>query len=530
MQTDRKRVGGITSCSLRCLLALLGTASVCVSCGGQATGIDEASSGANTILITLDTTRPDYMGCYGFGGDFTPNMDGLARAGVRFGLALSSSSVTPVAHASILTGQFPYSHGVRVMSAGSGYRLPNSTPYLATELKRAGYYTAAVHSAFPVSSHFGFERDFDSFQSCEGSIKSDERKGFDTWDALVSQRRSDETINLALDLLPELPEPFFLWIHLWDPHDNKLMPPQSFMDPFESYDFESLGSVAKLYAIEMMYMDAQLGRLFSAVEAFEFERNFLWALTADHGQGLVDGMRDHQWSNHRLVYQEQIQVPLILQVPGVAAGGIINELVRTVDLAPTLLDYLGVAKRDLELGANGKPGVLDAMDGRSLRELIEGHSTSKRVAYADQINGYDRNASMVAKRPKAAFLHCLVDGDWKLIYRPHSPGASELFHLAEDPDELDNLFLDQAEISKRLLEDLAGREPWVLEPFKGEEVDEGLNDVLGQLGYTEGELDSSDWHWTCPQHSSTQWANAQKCAECGGNPIPLALGTVLSFD
>ena len=142
------------------VLAALGLA-LSTACSDGATGPP------NILLITLDTTRPDYLSTYGYEGGKTPNFDGLAAVGVRFDMAISASAVTPVSHASILTGREPYNHGLRILSADGGFRLPDSVPTLTSVLAREGYATAAVHSAFPVSAHFGFDRDFDVFESFE---------------------------------------------------------------------------------------------------------------------------------------------------------------------------------------------------------------------------------------------------------------------------------------------------------------------------------------------------------------------------
>jgi arylsulfatase A-like enzyme len=450
------------------LLALVLTA-----CGG-------AGERPNILLVTLDTTRADYLSCYGSVKARTPHMDALAAGGVRFADALSASAVTPVSHATILTGRYPYGHGLRVLHAASGYRLPERVPTLATILREEGWRTGAVHSAFPVSGTFGFQRDFDVFESFDGELAVGDG-GPSRWSVSELQRRSDESVDRALRFVQGGPAPFFLWLHLWDPHDSLLLPPDPYLARVRK-DPNGVHHPEELYAAELEYMDAQLGRLLDALP-----ENTLVVLTSDHGEGLFDGLERHGWFNHRLLYQEQVHVPLIVRVPGDSGGRVVDDLVRTADIAPTVLDYAGVAgPRDL--------------DGRSLRPLIEGGADAPRTAYGDQINGYDYNAGMVLRRPEAAFLFMVVDGDWKLIYRPHMPEASELYHRGRDPGEVTNVVAREPAIARRLLEDLAAREPWVLEAFPPAAGESGLDvgQALASLGYAGGEAHAGGdltWEW-----------------------------------
>jgi arylsulfatase A-like enzyme len=192
-------------------------------------------------------------------------------------------------------------------------------------------------------------------------------------------------------------------------------------------------------------------------------------------------------------------------------GTVVEEIVRTADIVPTLLDYL-------DLPASG------SFDGRSLRALIEGTPDEPRVAYADQINGYDRNAHMLSKRPDAAFLYVVNDGEWKLIYRPHDPESSELFRVGTDPGELRNLYHTRPGPRRRLLADLAQREPWVTAPFPPPldgTSGRDLSEALAALGYTASVISDTTWSWTCPEHSSWRSSDPVPCAECDAPPVPV---------
>ncbi|MFT4537945.1 MAG: arylsulfatase A-like enzyme [Planctomycetota bacterium] len=478
---------------------------VAASCGGS------GPERPNVLLITMDTTRPDYLGTYGQRQTSTPALDNLAAEGTRFDHAMSASAVTPVSHATILTGEFPYTHGLRVLSAKGGFSLPREHASVASTLKEEGYRTGAVHSAFPVSRFFGFEHGFDTFKDMNGSME-DRPNNTTGWDTHGLQRRSDQTTDLALEFLEDGDEPFFLWIHYWDPHDPILRPPIEWMPQGEPRnDTERLTWGDKVYAAEVRYMDSQIGRLFEGMKTLGMYEDTTIVVTSDHGEGLSDGDRDHQWRSHRMVYEEQIHVPLIVRTPGPSGRQekAVPELVRTADIVPTILDYSGVSSpREL--------------DGRSLRALLEGNPDELRIGYADQINGYDTNAKMVVRRPDAKFLFCVADGRWKLTYRPHDPVKSELFDLQTDPAELDNLLPKGTHTEKvhELMFELAKRNPWVLQPFPDEGANtEGMGASLENLGYAEGSVSDIDWSWVCPRHPETLRPERDRCPECEGIPV-----------
>lgn len=496
-------------------LALLAGTSALGACGGSG-----ELERPNVILITLDTVRADFLSCYGSTSGATPAVDRLAAAGTVFEDAASSSGLTPASHATILTGKFQYNHGLRVLAAGSGFKLDPDHETLTTAFKAAGYRTAAIHSAFPVSAFFGFDEGFDEFESFDATLK---KKKDDTkvgWDVRSYQRRSDETTRMAVEWLAEASagdEPFFLWLHYWDPHDPVKMPDPADVERLR-YDpgTGELQDEATLnYAVEVRYQDGNLETLFAALDDAGLADETLVALTADHGQGLADGMRKHRWAMHRMLYREQTHVPFILRGPGVPAGRRIADQVRTADMAPTLLDYAG-------LGAFNEP-----IDGTSLRPWIEGEQQGDLTAYGEQINGYDHNAGMRKFRPDAAFLYMVSDGDWKLIYKPHMPGTSELFHVGVDPLEERNVIADHPDIVVELLADLAERNPWVTAPFPIEGASDSAigADALESLGYSAADVEGSgDWWWTCPAHADQRAERRGRCEVDGCGRITISMG------
>jgi arylsulfatase A-like enzyme len=471
----------------------------------------------NVVLVTLDTTRADFLSCYGAAQGATPNLDALARGGTRFDLAIATAALTPVSHASILTGLDNQDHGLRVLAAPSGYRLRADAPTLATVLKAEGYATAAYHSAFPVSAHFGLERGFDVFESFELAGEGADPA---SWDVDALQRRSDETTDLALEFIASAREPYFLWLHYWDPHDALRLPPAQALPPDLPQRDGKLLASRELYAAEVRYLDQQIGRLLAGVDAGRSADDSLVIVVSDHGEGLGD----HGWQFHRILYQEQIRVPLIVRAPNPRGARIqraVPDVVSTVDLYATVLDYLGLER--------APPPA-----SRSLRALIEGRGAPPRIAFADSIAGYDlalggAGRRMVDSRPLDDFLYCALDAEWKLIYRPAHPQESELFHIASDPRErIDRFDAEPAQV-ERLLAALAQARPWVTRPFESGAADpeaDAARGALAALGYAGGEPDALfatvEWDWICPRHAEELSRAPAPCGRCQGPRVPVA--------
>jgi len=425
----------------------------------------------NVVLVTLDTTRADRLGCYGHTIRTSPNLDALAGEGVRFETALAQASLTPVSHASIMTGLLPPNHGVRVMYARSGYRLSATIPTLATVLQQRGWQTGAFLSAFSVSEfyglHHGFDRWDNGIRDDVVEVMTERASGEWSFDIAANQRRSDQTTDLALDWLGEARAPFYLWLHLWDPHDRKRLPPAELLNEFRTAEGASANERKRaVYDAEIFYVAQQIGRLFDRLKTLGHWEETLVVVVADHGQGLGD--HDH-WA-HRLLYEEHIRVPLIVRVPGGPRQTVVTQPVSTTDIYPTVLGAL-----DIELPRS--------VNGRDLDGLMLGEPQGRRTIYAEALNGYDLSAStMLRKRPQDDLLYSLTDGAWKLIYRPNAPDTSELYHLEQDPGEAHNLFGQGGEQERRLVDALIEMDPFVDGPF-GDATDEDVLERLRSLGY-----------------------------------------------
>jgi arylsulfatase A-like enzyme/tetratricopeptide (TPR) repeat protein len=272
----------------------------------------------NVILITVDTLRTDRLSAYGSRDVSTPQIDALAREGVLFTNAASTVPSTLPAHVSILTGTYPPDHGVR---ENVGYVLDGRAPTLATLLGTRGWATAAFVSAYVLDAQSGtgrgFDRYFDDFDL--GRQKS--------VDISTVRRTGDKTVAEAVRWLDARPadRPFFLWLHLYDPHDPYRPPePYRTAHPGRPYD----GTVA--------FTDAVIGSFRHALEERGLLDRSLLVFTADHGEGLGDhGEMFHGY----FVYDTTIHVPLIIRTPSrTLAGRVVTDAVSHVDLLPTVLE------------------------------------------------------------------------------------------------------------------------------------------------------------------------------------------------
>jgi arylsulfatase A-like enzyme len=331
------------------------------------------------VLVTIDTWRSDAIGASGSGKVATPNLDALAASGLYAPRAWASATITAPSHASILTGIEPYRHQVR---NNQGYRLPEGTPTIASELRRAGYETAAFVSAHPLRHGSGFDAGFDTF--------SDQVAPGNPLSVLPRSRPGAETIEAAWLWVHSAPARFFLWVHLFEPHDP-YEPPASYRDRYR----------AQPYYGEVAYVDELIGRLRAAIP------NALWVVCGDHGEALGD----HGEMTHGLfVYDATARVPLIVSSPGRIVPRRL-EHARLIDVLPTVLTAAGVP-------------VPSGIDGRS---LLGSSDQEARLAYVETMYAHlDFGAAPV---------RALSDGRIKVIDVPER----EAYDLVADPEERHNL-------------------------------------------------------------------------------------------
>ena len=399
---------------------------------------------SNVLIITLDTTRADRLSCYGYPTQTSKNLDRLAQQGTLFTRAVAQAAVTPVSHASVFTGLNPYTHGLRVLHGLRENRLPESHVTLAEVLASVGYQTAAFVSAFPVAERFGLDQGFEKF---DAAFLHDPPQKLVSRHGIVNvgrnQRRADETTDLALAWLAQTEQPFFLWLHYFDPHDAQLVPPDEYMADHPIPAGRPEDRLRGLYDVEISFMDMHIARVLDQLEQSGRSENTLIVVVADHGEGLGD----HQWWTHGILYQEQIHVPLILAGPSIPAGKRCDFIVRTIDIMPTVLELAGV-----------RPSQQPTMEGKSLVPLLTGSTADPGyLAYADSINMLTYISAVGTTHHKNDMLFAITDGTWKYIHHALRPLESELYNLKDDPRELNNLREAQPEQAERLLAELRRR-------------------------------------------------------------------------
>ena len=226
-----------------------------------------------------------------------------------------------------------------------------------------------------------------------------------------------------------------------------------------------------MYDAEIFFVDSQFGRVIEELKKLNLYDNTIIIVIGDHGEGLGD----HDWWTHRLLYQEDIRVPLLIHVPQGPRNKTISRLVRNIDIYPTIMDMIGV---ESPLG----------VDGRSLMPIINGKADKPRVAYSDALNIYDHNSLFDCRRPKDALIYSVIDYPWKLIYHDAYPDEHELYNLDNDPHELTNLYDSKYEREiQHLIKTLMNYNSLQKTPFHSvEEIDPEVVERLQSLGYAGG--------------------------------------------
>src|SRR5438132_5316898 len=397
---DRRRVSAA--------LALVVIAAV-VACRESSATIQadlRAIPNQNVLLITIDTLRADALGSYG-GPAATPALDRLAAEGVRFDFAHAHAVLTLPSHASILTGQYPFQHGVR---DNSGYRLAPNARTIATLLKDAGYDTAAFVGAFPVHSRFGLHQGFDVYDDRFGETRA-------PTEFVMPERPATEVVQLARAWISlrgsrspatgnqQPVRPWFMWVHVFDPHAPYRPPP-----PVDTQ------YARRPYYGEVAATDAALAPLLDDVRGAS--RPALVIVTGDHGEALGD----HGEESHGLfAYESTLRIPLIIaelastsSSRDTPTGELSHVAARHVDLLPTML-------------GGGGPMVPADVPGRALMSAGERRSNAPRTWYFEAMAG-------MLNRGWAPLSGVIVERG-KCIDLP----IAERYDLAADPDEKRNL-------------------------------------------------------------------------------------------
>lgn len=363
--------------------------------------------GLSVLLVTIDTLRADALGSYGKADAGTPTLDRLAAGGVRFERCHAQNVVTLPSHANILSGRYPFDHGVR---DNAGFRFPSGTATLATVLKARGYRTGAFVSAFPLDSRFGLDHGFDVYDDRFGDRGS--HTAF-----RMEERPGSETVAAAMRWLgAQGPSPTFCWVHVYEPH-FPYVPPEPFASRYRDDPYQG----------EVATADAILEPLLEPILDAGREGRTLVVMTADHGEA----RGEHGEMTHGIfAYEGTLRVPLVLYQPSLLKPRTVASTVRHVDLLPTVLDALGVAP------PAGLPG-------RSLLALAEGDE-------GDAADSYFESLSASVNRGWAP-LQGVVRQGYKFIDLP----LPELYDLSRDPKEETNLAASRADLMEAMRQELS---------------------------------------------------------------------------
>jgi len=395
------------------------------------------------LLITLDTTRADHLEPYGAENVETPALSALAEQGIVFEHAVATAPVTGPAHASLLTGLHPRRHGVR---QNLTHYLPEDVPTLAEWLSVAGYRSAAFVSAVVLEGRYGFDQGFEVY---DDDLRSEVTRGITP---TLTERPAAATADRALAWLDALGDnqPYFLWVHFFDPH-LPYSPPSPWAEKYRDRPYDG----------EIAYMDSQVGRLLQHPKAAA--DNVVVMAIGDHGEGLGE---HGEMAHGLLVYESTIRVPWILKLPGGPAGVRIAAPVSQVDLVPTIVEMVTV---DSDTGFEG-------LEGRSLLPLLRGKDwEAERLLFAEAespffIYGWAR-------------LRSVRQGGLKYIDAP----VAELYDLEHDPGENSNLAAGHEGDVRRLAVEIDGWSASEHDFGGAAAVDAETAEMLRALGYSAGD-------------------------------------------
>jgi len=358
----------------------------------------------NVVLISLDTVRPDHLGCYGYESRTSPNLDSYVRRSVLFKNAYAQAPWTLPSHMSLFTSMLPSHNRVEDINE----TLADDIPTLAQLLRAHGYNTAALVNNGQMRAHWGFG------------------KGFELWREYEVDTPAGTCENLTAEALRWLTarpqEPFFLFLHYFDPHDP-YDPPEPYLKAFGSSvwgmdartilfdhrfpgrdikDQRLLKEIVGAYDGEIAWLDHELGKLLGALP-----QNTLTVIFSDHGEAF----EEHGWTTHGAsLYEEEVRAALLIGRPG-SGGRTVEAPVMLLDVAPTILGLCGIEP----------PGHYQ---GHDLRPLMEGRTLADRPILAE------------TKRVlEGRVLKMCITPPWKLVYSLLE-GRAELYRLPDEQTDL----------------------------------------------------------------------------------------------
>ncbi len=404
----------------------------------------------NVILLTLDTLRADFVGAYKKGKADTPNMDRIAAEGVLFENCIAQTPLTLPSHTSILSGTYPLYHQVR---DNGGFLVPESLEFVSEVLQKQGFTTAAFIASYVLHSKWGFNQGFNKYSDDFDLTK------YKKISLGNVQKRADEVLGDARKWLGENKhKKFFTWIHLYDPH-TPYDPPSPFKEKFSNQPYRG----------EVEYLDYELGLFFDWLKKEDIYDNSLIIMMADHGESLGEHDED---SHGFFIYKPTVWIPLIIHAPFKFPRQKINNIVESIDVAPTILEALGIPA----------PG---SFQGQSLMNLMFGDKEARKdVAYTET---YYPRMHYGWSELKALYFN----KNWKYILAP----KQELYDLREDADEKENLALKESVQARkartRLQEFITDKSQNARKVGEALKLDKEDLQKLAALGYFTNAVDTS---------------------------------------
>jgi len=390
----------------------------------------------NLLLVTIDTLRADHLGVYGYERPTSPHLDEFAKDAVVFDAAHSSSSWTLPGIATLMTGLYTSTHGCW---NGRSY-LPALIPTLAEQLTGEGFDTGAVVSHVFLDPRYGLHQGFGMYD--DELVSKTKRKSHL---AVTSPQIADKAIGWLEARAEADMRPWFLWLHFFDPH-RRYLAHEGVSEAF------GVDEPADRYDGEIAFSDLHLGRILDRLDALGMRDATLVIVTSDGGTG------------HRsTLYQEVQRVPLVIRAPGIEPGRR-GEAVSLADIAPTVLELLGVAP-------------LDSIAGRSLVPSLRGEALPDRPVVAEL------GGNLVWSRS-------IISGRWKLLV-DYENERQQLFDLDSDPAEKRNLAESEpervVELREQLQSEIARALKWQKAYGPTGALDLSPSDLeqLRELGYTE---------------------------------------------
>ncbi len=387
----------------------------------------------NFLLIIVDTLRADRLSCYGSHEVQTPWIDKLAERGTLFTRAFAHTPMTLPSHANILIGTTPLTHGVH---ENTSFVVKEESLTLAEFMKEKGFSTGAFIGAFPLDSRFGLDQGFDVY---DDKLETPTSQKFS-----YGERKAEIVVDNALAWLDGRESPWFLWVHVFDPHEP-YVPPPPFQEKYQDQPYDG----------EVAYVDQELGRLIDVLDKKGLFKDTLVVFTSDHGESLGEhGEMTHGF----LAYNTTLWVPLIIVQPGREPARI-DDYVCHIDIYPTVCDIF-------------KFKAPSYLEGISLVDSMKKRRFPQRTIYLESLYPYyQRNW---------APIQGFIENEKKFIKSP----LPELYDLKSDFSEQKNL-AKQRELggyNQKLQKILSSGIPLGSESNRRETDKESLK-KLSSLGY-----------------------------------------------